>query len=96
MKKLVCAIAVGLTIGCMPCCVAGEKGDVKKGETVKGEGIEKALTPTGDLIAEYYKIIAQIRQYEQEIKRLEDRLNRLDAVIRYQKQVERKLKADKK
>jgi len=54
------------------------------------------FTPIEVLVAEYYKTVAQIKQKENEIDSLQDRITRLDAIIQYQQEIERKAAEGKK
>jgi len=93
-------VAVMIAVGAPNHAIAGSakkatnKAAQKAAEAKPEKKIDDDLTPTATLIAEYYKTMAQIKQYEAEIEKLESQLNRLDAVIKYQGQIQRKIKMD--
>jgi hypothetical protein len=89
MKKVISMLVV---VGLLLCSnVAIAKG--KNGKEEKT--ISDYLTPMETLVGEYYKIVAQIKQKENEIEQLKMQLERIDAVIKYQRGIEQNIEADK-
>ena len=90
MKKLiVILLVVVMTLTSVNALAKGKK------DAEEEKGLIDYMTPMTTLVAEYYKTVAQIKQLENEIKVLENRLERLDAVIKYQQGIEQRIQSDK-
>ena len=95
MKKVLVILAVVIFMVTASNALAKGKGE-KTAEVIEQEKtLVDFLTPTGMLVAEYYKTVAQIKQLENQIESLERHLDRLDAIIKYQQSIEKKVNSDK-
>lgn len=94
MKKVLLILAMIIMVTASG---AMANGKAEKAEEVVGQErmLTDYLTPTSTLIAEYYKTVAQIAQLKEQIEGLENALNRLDAVIKYQQGIERRIEQEK-
>jgi len=89
MKSLLVMLIVVTIAFCPAIVLAG-----KKAESKQEKHMEDLITPTDALVAEYYRVVAQIKQFEEQIEVLERQLERLDAVIKYQRTLEEKMKTE--
>ena len=96
MKNLVSVLVIVafVAMGMAPALAGGKKA--KEVEEVVEKTITDYLTPMETLVGEYHRIVAQIKQKENEIKVLELQLEKIDAVVQYQRGIEKKIEADKK
>lgn len=95
MKKMVgVLIIVILVVMSSTFALAGGK-KAKKVEEVVEKTITDYLTPMDTLVGNYYRIVAQIKQKETEIKALELQLEKIDAVVQYQRGIEKAIEKDK-
>jgi TolA-binding protein len=89
MKKLLVVLVLVAIVAYPAIVLAGKKAEEKQ-----EKHMEDIITPTSSLVAEYYKVVAQIKQLEEQIEVLERQLDRLDAVIKYQRILEEGMKTE--
>jgi TolA-binding protein len=97
MKKLVTILLVmAMVIVSANFALAGKSDKAAEVVADAKESVIDYMTPMNVLVSEYYKIVAQIKQFENQIEGLETQLERLDAVIRYQQGIEQRIKTEEK
>lgn len=96
MKKLITVLLVmALLVVSANFALAKDKKVKNEPSVQQEQTIVDYLTPMNALVSEYYKTVAQIKQLENQIENLERQLERLDAVIKYQQNIEHKIEQDK-
>ena len=94
MRKLTIALVVTSFL-LFPSVSFSGKSDSEKTEQTEVKELTDYLTPMDSLRAKYYEIVAQIKQKDIEIEVLEKQLERLDAIMGYQRDIQKRIEMDK-